>query len=163
MMKAKLTGARVLHMQLMGGQARVLFMETTDMVQKCADIHNATPVCTAALGRLMTGTAMLGVMMKGDDDSVTVTIKGGGPMGTLVEVANPGAVKACADNPQVEMPLRDDGKLNVGGAVGHDGRMSVVKDLGRASPTLASANWSAASWLLTSPTTSPYPSSSPPW
>lgn len=134
MMKAKLTGDRVIHMQLMGGQARVLFMETTDMVQKCADIHNATPVCTAALGRLMTGTAMLGVMMKGDDDSVTVTIKGGGPMGTLVAVANHGDVKACADNPQVEMPLRDDGKLNVGGAVGHDGRMSVVKDLGLREP-----------------------------
>ena len=104
------------------------------MVQRAADIHNATPVCTAALGRLMTGTAMLGVMMKGEKESVTVTIKGGGPMGTLVAVANHGNLKAYADNPQVELPPREDGKLDVGSAVGHEGRMSVVKDLGLREP-----------------------------
>ncbi len=133
-MQTKLRGDRVLHMTLMDGQARVLFLETTNMVQHAADIHNATPVCTAALGRLMTGTTMLGVMMKGENESVTVTIKGDGPMGTLVAVANHGHVKACADDPQVELPLRADGKLDVGGAVGHHGRMSVVKDLGLREP-----------------------------
>jgi len=105
-MQTKLTGDRVLHLTLKGGQARVLFLETTEMVQRMADLHNATPVCTAALGRLMTGTAMLGVMMKGEKESVTVTIHGDGPMGTLVAVANHGDIKACADNPQVELPLR---------------------------------------------------------
>lgn len=134
MMKTNLTGDRVLHLTLRDGQARVLLMETTAMVQRAADIHNATPVCTAALGRLMTGTAMLGVMMKGENESVTVTVKGGGPMGTLVAVANHGDVKACADNPQVELPPREDGKLDVGGAVGCHGRMSVVKDLGLREP-----------------------------
>lgn len=134
MMETKLKGDRVLRLTLRGGEARVLFLETTAMVQTAADIHNATPVCTAALGRLMTGTAMMGVMMKGEGESVTVTVKGGGPMGTLVAVANHGEVKACADDPQVELPLRPDGKLDVGGAVGHEGRMSVVKDLGLREP-----------------------------
>ena len=124
----------MLHISLMNGEARALLCESTQMVQKAADVHNTTPVCAAALGRLMTGTAMLGVMMKGAQESVTVTIKGDGPMGTLVAVAHGGTVKAYADNPQVELPLREDGKLDVGGAVGHHGRMSVVKDLGLREP-----------------------------
>ena len=120
----------MLQIDLCNGQVRVMLCETTQTVQKCADIHNTTPVCTAALGRLMTGTLMLGVMMKGDDESVTVTIKGDGPMGSIVAVADHGKVRACADDPRVELPLREDGKLDVGSAVGHTGRMSVIKDLG---------------------------------
>ena len=120
---------RMLQIDLCGGQVRVMLCETTETVQRCADIHGSTPVCTAALGRLMTGTAMLGIMMKGEKESVTVTIKGDGPMGSLVAVADHGKIRACADNPKVELPLRDDGKLDVGGAVGHSGRMSVIKDL----------------------------------
>ena len=114
----------MLQIDLCGGQARVMLCETTQTVQQCADIHGSTPVCTAALGRLMTG-----VMMKGEDESVTVTIKGDGPMGTLVAVADHGKIRACADDPKVELPLREDGKLDVGGAVGRNGRMSVIKDL----------------------------------
>ena len=120
----------MLQIDLCDGQVRVMLCETTATVQKCADIHETTPVCTAALGRLMTGTLMLGIMMKGDDESVTVTMKGDGPMGSLVAVADHGEVRACADNPQVDLPLREDGKLDVGSAVGHSGRMSVIKDLG---------------------------------
>ena len=121
----KHNGDRALHMQLRGGEARVLLLDTTSMVQKCADIHNATPVCTAALGRLMT---------KGERESVTLTIHGDGPMGTLIAVAEHGRVKACADDPRVSLPLRSDGKLDVGGAVGHHGRLTVVKDLGLREP-----------------------------
>ena len=128
------SGDEMLRLSLMGGQARVMMCETTAMCQRAADLHASTPVCTAAMGRLMTATAFLGVMMKGDNESVTVTVKGGGPMGTLVAVANHGDLKVCADNPQVELPLREDGKLDVGGAVGHSGRMSVVKDLGLREP-----------------------------
>lgn len=120
----------MLQIDLCGGQVRVMLCETTATVQKCADVHETTPVCTAALGRLMTGALMLGIMMKGDDESVTVTMKGDGPMGSLVAVADHGEVRACADNPQVDLPLREDGKLDVGSAVGHSGRMSVIKDLG---------------------------------
>lgn len=128
------SGDEMLRLSLMGGQARVMMCETTAMCQRAADVHASTPVCTAAMGRLMTATAFLGVMMKGDNESVTVTVKGGGPMGTLVAVANHGDLKVCADNPQVDLPLREDGKLDVGGAVGHSGRMSVVKDLGLREP-----------------------------
>lgn len=127
-------GDEMLHMDLMGGQVRVMLCETTQMTQKARDIHESTPVCTAAMGRLMTATAMLGVMMKGDRESVTVTIKGGGPIGTMVCVADHGDVRVCADHPQIELPPREDGKLDVGGAVGHEGRMSVVKDLGLKEP-----------------------------
>ncbi len=120
----------MLQIDLCGGQVRVMLCETTGVVQQCADIHETTPVCTAALGRLMTGTLMLGIMMKGEDESVTVQIKGDGPMGSLVAVADHGYVRACADHPQTEIPPRADGKLDVGSAVGHTGRMIVIKDLG---------------------------------
>ena len=120
----------MLQIDLCSGQVRVMLCETTQAVQRCADIHESTPVCTAALGRLMTGTLMLGIMMKGEDESVTVTMKGDGPMGSLVAVADHGAVRACADHPDVQLPLRADGKLDVGSAVGRNGRMSVIKDLG---------------------------------
>ena len=120
----------MLQIDLCNGQVRVMLCETTATVQKCADIHETTPVCTAALGRLMTGTLMLGIMMKGEDESVTVQVRGDGPIGSLVAVADHGDVRACADFPQLEIPLREDGKLDVGGAVGHTGRMSVIKDLG---------------------------------
>ena len=124
------TNDEMLQIDLGNGQVRVMLCETTDTVQKCADIHECTPVCTAALGRLLTGTLMLGIMMKGKDESVTVTMKGDGPIGTLVAVADHGYVRASADHPQIELPLRGDGKLDVGAAVGHTGRMSVIKDLG---------------------------------
>ena len=80
--------------------------------------------------RAMTATAMLGVMMKGEEESVTVTLKGDGPMGTLMAVADHGDVRGYADDPTVTLPLRADGKLDVGGAVGHSGRMTVIRDLG---------------------------------
>ncbi len=121
---------KMLQIDLCNGLVRVMLCETTNTVQRCADIHESSPVCTAALGRLMTGTLMLGVMMKGEDESVTVTMKGNGPMGSLVAVADHGFVRASADNPQIDLPLREDGKLDVGNAVGHSGRMSVIKDLG---------------------------------
>lgn len=120
----------MLQIDLCEGQAEVMLCETTGTVQKCTDIHQCTPVCSAAMGRLLTGTLMLGLKMKGSNESVTVSIKGGGPMGTLVAVADQGFVRACADNTQVQLPLRTDGKLDVGGAVGKTGRMSVIKDLG---------------------------------
>ena len=127
-------GDEMIRGTLMDGQVRIMMCETTQMAQRAADIHHATPVCTAAMGRLMTATSMLGVMMKGENESVTVNIKGGGPMGTVVAVANHGDLKVCADDPQVELPLREDGKLNVGAAIGKDGYMTVIKDLGLREP-----------------------------
>ena len=97
-------GDEMIRLTLMDGQVRVMMCETTQMAQRAADIHGATPVCTAAMGRLMTATSMLGVMMKGDNESVTVNIHGDGPMGTIVAVANHGDVKVCADDARVELP-----------------------------------------------------------
>ena len=121
---------QLLQIDLGNGQARVLLCSTTQTAQTCMDTHGASPVCAAALGRLLTGTAMMGIMMKGDEESVTVTLKGDGPMGTLMAIADHGDVRACADDPTVRLPLRADGKLDVGGAVGHTGRMTVIRDLG---------------------------------
>ena len=156
-------GDEMIRMTLMDGQVRVMMCETTQMVQRAADIHNATPVCTAAMGRLMTATSMLSVMMKGERESVTVNIKGGGPMGTLTAVGDHGDIKVCADDTQVELPLRADGKLDVGTAIGKDGYMTVIKDLVCGSRTSARSSWCRASWASTLPTTIPYPSSPPRW
>ena len=123
------SGDEMLRLTLMGGQARVMMCEATGLVQRAADLHRSTPVCTAALGRLMIGTSMLSVMMKGEREYVNVTIKGDGPMGTLVAVGDHGDLKVTCDDPRVELPLREDGKLDVGGAIGHHGRMTVMKSL----------------------------------
>ena len=124
----------MLHMDIMNGEARIMFCETTSLVQKARDIHEASPVCAAAMGRIMTGTLMLGVMMKGQNESVTVTFAGDGPIGKVVAVADHDAVRCCADNPTADLSLREDGKLDVGGCIGHRGRMTVVKDLGLREP-----------------------------
>ena len=115
-------------------QIRAFAAVTTETVETARKDHNTSPVATAALGRLLTAGSMMGVMMKGDNESVTVNVHGDGPMGTIVAVANHGDVKVCADDARVELPLRTDGKLDVGGAIGHTGRMTVIKDLGLKEP-----------------------------
>ena len=125
---------QMLHITLMDGMVRGLLMTGTNTVATAAAIHNTSPVATAALGRALMGTSMMGAMLKGDEASVTVTIDGGGPIGRIVCVADKQSVRGCVDVPNVQLPLRPDGKLAVGMAVGSDGRMSVVRDLGMKSP-----------------------------
>lgn len=125
---------QMLHITLMDGMVRGLLMTDTTTVATAAAIHNTSPVATAALGRALMGTSMMGAMLKGDEASVTVTIDGGGPIGRIVCVADKQSVRGCVDVPNVQLPLRPDGKLAVGMAVGSDGRMSVVRDLGMKSP-----------------------------
>ena len=124
----------MIHITLMDGMVRGLLLTATNTVATAAAIHCTSPVATAALGRSLMGTAMLGAMLKGDESSVTVTIDGGGPIGRIVCVADKESVRGCVDVPNLEMPLRPDGKLAVGMAVGSEGRMSVVKDLGMKNP-----------------------------
>jgi molecular chaperone Hsp33 len=124
----------MLHITLADGMVRGLMLTATGVVAKAAAIHLTSPLSTAALGRTLMGTAMLGAMLKQDEASVTVTIDGGGPIGKNVCVADAESVRGCVDVPNLEMPLRPDGKLSVGMAVGRDGRMSVVKDLGMKRP-----------------------------
>jgi len=130
-----------LRLSLMGGQARAFLTQSTRMVQDARSIHRLSRVATAALGRLLTGASMMGCMLKDERDSLTAMIKGGGPLGTLMAVARAdGTVKGYVDNPDVELPLRADGKLDVGGAVGRDGQLTVIKDLGLREPYVGRVN-----------------------
>lgn len=125
---------RLLRGVLMGGQARVLLCDTKDMAQAARETHQASNVCTAALGRAISATALLTAAAEEESNSLTLSIKGNGPAGSLVSVAHGHTIKAYIDYPQVELPLRADGKLDVGGALGHEGRLSVVRDLGMREP-----------------------------
>lgn len=110
-------------------------LHATDIVAEIERIHQTSAVITAGLGRLAIAASMMGYGLKGVDDSVTLQVKGGGPAGTLVAVANgKGNVKCYAENTVVEIPLNSAGKLDVGGAVGTDGTLSVIKDLGLKEP-----------------------------
>lgn len=106
-----------------------------DIVAKIEEIHGTSAVVTAALGRLALGTSLLGFGLKGQDDSVTVRFDGNGPAGMLICVADSyGNVKADVMNPVVELPPNQAGKLDVRGAVGTDGTVSVIKDMGLKEP-----------------------------
>lgn len=124
----------MLHITLFGGMARVLLCRTTGMARKAAQIHQPSSTALAAMSRTMTATAMLGVMMKNDENSVTVTVAGNGPGGKITAVAHGGQVKVSMHHPEVELPLKKDGHLDVGGLVGHEGRLTVIKDLGLKEP-----------------------------
>jgi len=126
---------KILHITLEDGQARALVAVTTDLVEEARRIHDLTPTAAAALGRTLTISAIQGAMLKNDKDSVTVTIKGGGPIGSVVCVAHAnGKVKGYVGDPHVDLPLKSNGKLDVGGAVGVNGHVTVVKDLGLRDP-----------------------------
>lgn len=117
------------------GSAIACALDSTDLVREIQRIHQSLPVITAALGRLASGASMMGYLLKGEKDSLTLRMKGGGPAGTLIAVADSsGNVKAYVDNPAVELPLNPQGKLDVRGAVGTDGVLSVVRDLGMKEP-----------------------------
>ena len=94
-------------------------IESTELVEKARKIHDLTPTTTAALGRLLTATALLGVDLKNMEDSITVQIKGDGPIGTMIAVSNKfPKVRAYIQNPHIELPLNSQGKIDVGKAVG---------------------------------------------
>lgn len=106
-----------------------------DIVARIEEIHKSSAVVTAALGRLAMGTSLMGFGMKGEKDSISVRFDGNGPAGLLVCVSDSmGNVRAYAQNPVVEIPLNSVGKLDVRGAVGTDGTISVVKDMGLKEP-----------------------------
>ncbi|MBQ3918790.1 MAG: Hsp33 family molecular chaperone HslO [Oscillospiraceae bacterium] len=109
--------------------------DALDMVSEIERIHGTSAVCTAALGRLAISASLMGIGLKNKEDTLTVRIAGGGPAGALIATADyMGNVKAYIENPIVEIPLNAKGKLDVGGAVGRDGTLSVVKDMGMGEP-----------------------------
>ena len=116
------------------GFIRAFAATTKDISQTAADAHKTTPVVTAALGRTLTAGAMMGLMMKGDKDIMTIIVKGDGPIGGITVTADShGNVKGYPENAKAEVPLKRPGKLDVGGAVGA-GSLTVIKDLGLKEP-----------------------------
>lgn len=112
-----------------------LAIDTTDIVAKAEQIHHTSAVVTAALGRLLTAASMMGIMLKNTEDSVTLKVNGGGPVGQIITVSDGrGNVRGYATNPVVEIPLKPNGKLDVSGAVGTDGFLYVLRDTGAAEP-----------------------------
>ena len=126
---------RLLRMTLKQAQARVFICDIKELAQAARDIHHASNVCTAAMGRMLAAGAVLGAQLKSEDDTITATINGGGPAGamTVVTHAN-GHLKITIAEPEVELPLKANGKLDVGGALGSDGRLTVMRSLGFGEP-----------------------------
>ena len=117
------------------GAIVMMAADTTDIVARAEQIHKTSAVTTAALGRLLTACSLMGQSLKGEDESISLQLKGGGPAGTVVAVSDAhGNVRGYIENPVVELPLNKQGKLDVGGAVGKSGNLYVVKDLGLKEP-----------------------------
>lgn len=112
-----------------------LGVDSTAIVRRAEQLHHTSAVTTAALGRLLTAASMMGIMLKSTRDSITLQMRGGGPAGRVLAVSDgTGNVKGYVDNPVVELPPRADGHLDVGGAVGKDGTLDVIRDLGMGQP-----------------------------
>ena len=112
-----------------------MVMDSTDMVAEAERIHQPSAVMSAALGRLLPAASMMGIMLKGKDDSLTLKLSGGGPSGTVMAVSDSlGNVRGYADHPVVAIPLKSNGKRDVSGAVGSDGLLYVMRDTGGAEP-----------------------------
>ena len=110
-----------------------------DMVQRAREIHSCTPTASAALGRTLCAASMLGEMMKEENATLTIRINGGGGIGSVVAVSDSaGYVRGYVENPAIDLPLRPDGKLDVGGAVGRDGMLTVSRDIGLREPYIGS-------------------------
>ncbi|MGL5329369.1 MAG: Hsp33 family molecular chaperone HslO [Peptostreptococcaceae bacterium] len=117
------------------GQMRAFVATTRNLVEDARSLHQTTNVATAALGRTLTATSMMGLMMKNDNDKVSVIIKGGGPIGTILTTSDSkGNVKGYVTNPEVQVEDYENGKLNVAGAVGNNGHVKVIKDIGLREP-----------------------------
>lgn len=121
------------------GLIKVSAVSTRDLTERARQIHRTLPVGTAALGRLLAAASMMGNALKEEAASLTLQIKGGGPLGTLLAVSDhEGNVRGTVENPAVDLPLREDGKLDVGTAVGNRGTLTVIRDLRMKEPYVGS-------------------------
>ena len=117
------------------GAIRVVAADTTQLCNRAQEIHKMSPTAAAALGRTLTAAAIMGSMLKSSEDSLTVQLNGGGPIGKVVAVSDGNAnVKGYVGNPLVDLPLNEKGKLDVGGAIGRDGMLGIIRDLGLKEP-----------------------------
>ncbi|MEY8389195.1 Hsp33 family molecular chaperone HslO [Oscillospiraceae bacterium 38-13] len=121
------------------GLIKVSAVSTRELTERARQIHRTLPVATAALGRLLAGASMMGNALKEEAASLTLQVRGGGPLGALLAVSDhEGNVRGTVENPAVDIPLREDGKLDVGEAVGNQGTLTVIRDLRMKEPYVGS-------------------------
>ena len=121
------------------GFVKMAVITARDSVERARQIHGLSPTACAALGRTLCAASLLGQAMKEEAASLTIRINGGGPIGSVVAVSDSGGnMRGYVDAPRCELPLRADGKLDVGGAVGRDGMLTVSRDLGLREPYIGS-------------------------
>ena len=121
------------------GSVKAVAITGRDLVERARTIHTLLPVATAALGRTLLAASMMGDMLKEDNGALTLQIKGGGPLGTILAVSDCGGnVRGYVQDPHVELMEKVPGKLDVGAAVGTDGSLTVIKDLGLKEPYIGS-------------------------
>lgn len=117
---------------------RIFAGVTTKVVEEARKIHNTAPVASAALGRTLTAGLMMGMMQKSTKEKTTIQIKGDGPLGGIVVASNQkGIVKGYVNNPDINLPPNSKGKLDVSGAIGKDGYLNVIKDIGMKEPYIS--------------------------
>ena len=121
------------------GNIKIAVVNAPDIVERARVIHSLSPTASAALGRSLLGASLLGNMLKGEKDTVTLRLNGGGPAGNVVAVSDSdGNVRGYMDNPTTDLPTRADGKLDVGGLIGRNGFLTVSRDLGLREPYIGS-------------------------
>lgn len=121
------------------GFVKISAVTARGVVERAREIHGLSPTASAALGRTLCGASMLGDLMKEDDASLTIRVNGGGPVGSVIAVSdNGGNVRGYVTEPKADLPLRGDGKLNVGGLVGTNGMLTVSRDIGLKEPYVGS-------------------------
>lgn len=121
------------------GLVKAVAVTGRDLVERARNIHTLLPMATAALGRALLGASMMGDMLKEEEGSLTLQIKGGGPLGTILAVSDcNGNVRGYVQNPHVDLMEKYQGKLDVGAAVGQDGTLTVIKDIGLKEPYVGS-------------------------
>ena len=126
---------RIIRCITTSGSLMAAAIDTSNTCAVAQEIHGLSATTSAVLGRTLSGTALMGSMLKQDNASITVKINGGGPVGNVVAISDShGNVRGYVDRPLIELPIRADGKLDVGGAVGCDGRLGVIRDYGTGEP-----------------------------
>lgn len=130
---------RILHATGVDGTIKMTVITARETVERAREIHQLSPTACAALGRSLCAASLLGESMKEENATLTLRINGGGPIGSVIAVSDSqGYVRGMVSNPSLELPLRSDGKLNVGAAVGTEGLLTVSRDIGLKEPYVGS-------------------------